>query len=228
MGNRIEELFELLGEGSPIMEVAASELLLHPEWLVGKPPSQLILALKSISYDSRSPVFQLARQWESLAISKSLLEIFLDENDAESKEHSAWLIKHIVDSAQLEVIARIALSEEESVPVRRLFLEALDRLVFVRQIGWDETKDIIDALKNAPDPGIREGIVGILMSLKDNTEKLAILIDMLSDSSDFVAASASNAISQMENVHLDKNFLDNFLNHPSLLVRERVKKILRD
>ncbi|HEX8185881.1 MAG TPA: HEAT repeat domain-containing protein [Blastocatellia bacterium] len=225
MKDQVEALFKLLGEESSRSEEAAMELLLHPDWLVGKPPSQLMLALNSTGYDSQSPVFRLARQWESSSMSESLLESFFDEKDPQSREHRAWLIKHIVGPTQLEAVKRIALSEEESAQVTRLLIEALDRLVFARMIGWDETKEIVNALKDAPDPVIREGIVGLLMSLEDNGEKLALLISMLSDSSDFVVAGAANAISQMKGVNLDKGLVDNLLSHPSSLVRESAKKI---
>lgn len=227
MSSRVNELFEMLGKNPPESEVAASELLLHPEWLVGEPPPQLSKALEAIAYDSQSPIFQLAREWESVAMSEALLKSFSDGSNEQSKEHNAWLVKHIIGPSQLEAVVRIALSEEAA-GVRRFFIEALDRLTFARQIDWNQTKDIINKLKNDPDSGIREGIVGILMSLKDRKEKLSILTDMLSDSNDFVVASAANAISQMEGKNLDRGLLNDLLCHPSLLVREMARNILNN
>jgi HEAT repeat protein len=225
MENQVKRLFELLGEDSPVSDVAAFELLLYPGQLVGNPPSHLISALKSINYDSKSPFFELARQWESSPLSEALLETFLNEDDEQSKEHIAWLIKHLVGSKQWQTVASIASSKQESSRARRFLLEALDRLAFARQISWDDLKNVIGILKNDSASEVRDGIVGILMSLEDSNDKLFVLIDMLSDSNDLVVASAANGISQMKDIKLDSSYLDMLLKHPSLIVREIAKQI---
>jgi 3-methyladenine DNA glycosylase AlkC len=218
-------LFAMLGAGRPDSEIAASELLLHPNWLVGPTPSQLLVSLKGLDYDSKSAVFRLAREWESSCISEALVEHFHNESDEQTSEHIAWLIKHVAGRTQLKAIVNIVLSANESSCVRRLCIEALDRLCFARLIGWHDTQEIIHALKNDADVNIREGIAGLVGALPDNTEKFSILMEMLSDSSDFVAGSAANAISQMNKVHVDRLSVERFSNHQSLLIRDRVRDI---
>jgi hypothetical protein len=218
-------LFAMLGEGPPQSEEAAEMLLRHPEWLVGTPPVQVMEALRSIGPDLQSAVFRLGRQWPSQELSAELLKDFSSRNEANEKEHTAWLIKHLIGPAQWSRVAQIALSHSESTPVRRSFVEALDRLAFAGHLGWNELRDVIGALRRSPDSAVREGVVGVLMSLEDSSEKLTLLTEMLDDDGDFVVAGALQALAQMKNVTVDESVLERLRNHPSLLVRDRAEKV---
>jgi len=199
--------------------------LLHPEWLVGPPPAQLMAALRSIGPDLQSEVFRLGRQWPSQELSAELLKDLSSRTDANEKEHTAWLIKHLIGPAQWSKVAQIALSESESTRVRRSLVEALDRLAFAGHLGWNDLRDVIGALRRSPDPVVREGVVGILMSLEDNSEKLTLLTEMLEDDGDFVVAGALQALAQMKDVTVDESVLERLRNHASLLVRDRAEKV---
>jgi hypothetical protein len=84
--------------------------------------------------------------------------------------------KHIAGRTQLKAIVDIVLSAKESSCVRRLCIEALDRLSFARHIGWHDIHAVIHAIKNDADMNIREGMAGLVGALPDSTEKFSILI----------------------------------------------------
>lgn len=197
MTNRHDALRRLLDSNPGAADQAANELLERPDWATGPPPDELVRALlrAGMSHDAESAVFELGRRWERAPLSRSLMTALQREQDPAARTCAAWLLKNLASQAVWSDMAVMALSEGERMQTRRWLLEGLDRLAFVGDVGWDELRDLVHALRQDKEPRIRDGVVGILMSLNDGGEKASILLDMLGDSDSGVLDSALNALS---------------------------------
>jgi hypothetical protein len=206
---------------------AAQELKLHPEWLRSVPPMTLIAALQSVDYDSDRPVFDLARQWEREPLCHALIASLRAEPEARLREHGAWLLKHLAAPSSWKAIADLARSDDEGIQLRRWLLEALDRLAAGRAIGWRELGDVITTVAKHPDASLRDGVVGILVSLDRSDEKRRLLVEILrSDDDEVVLASAVNALASALPMELDPGLVERLLGHPSPRVQRSVRDLI--
>lgn len=236
MKNRQEELYCRLNSDAIAAAAAANELLEQPEWTLGSPPDTLIQALRraSLTYDAESAVFELGRVWERAPLSRALMAAFKGEQDPRARTCAAWLLKQLSSPTVWRDMAATALSYDEGPQTRRWLLEGLDRLAFVGDVGWDELRELVYALRQNSEPHIRDGVVGILMSLPPSDEKTRLLLDMLRD---FDASVLASALSALSNRHqsfagADLTRLRALSRHPdlrvSLVARELLERIDAD
>lgn len=208
-------------------EAAAAELRSHPEWLRSVPPPALVAALASVDYDVEGGVFDLARAWDREPLCHALIASMSAENDARAREHSAWLLKHFAAPSSWKAIADLARSDAEPMQLRRWLLEALDRLAAGRAIGWRELGDVVTSVSRHPDASLRDGVVGILVSLDRSDEKRRLLLDILRDDDDeVVLASAVNALASVLPMELDPGLVERLLGHPSPRVQRSVRDLI--
>jgi predicted nucleic acid-binding Zn-ribbon protein len=208
-------------------EAAAAELRSHPEWLRSVPPPALVAALASVDYDVEGAVFDLARAWDREPLCHSLIASMRSESDPRVREHSAWLLKHLAAPSSWKAIADLARSDAEPVQLRRWLLEALDRLAAGRAIGWRELGDVVTTVSRHPDASLRDGVVGILVSLDRSDEKRRLLLDILRDDNDeVVLASAVNALASVLPMELDPGLVERLLGHPSPRVQRSVRDLI--
>ncbi|MBX3187134.1 MAG: hypothetical protein KF819_08970 [Labilithrix sp.] len=206
-------------------EAAAAALRERPKWLRSVPPPALTAALAAVDYDAEGPVFELARAWDREPLCHALIAALRGEQEPRLREHGAWLLKHLAAPSAWKAIAELARSEEEPLQLRRWLLEALDRLAAGRAIGWRELGDLVTAVAKHADPTLRDGVVGILVSLDRSDEKRRLLLDILRDDDDeVVIASAVNALASVLPIELDPAVVERLLGHPSA----RVQRSLRD
>jgi hypothetical protein len=221
-----EELLAKLVDPSKTHE-AAVELAQHAEWLRGTPPPSLIAALASIDYDAESPTFELARAWEREPLCLALITTLRSEREPQTREHCAWLLKHFAAPPSWKAIADLARSDEDGVQLRRWLLEALDRLAAGRAIGWREVGDVVTAVSRHPDASLRDGVVGILVSLDRSDEKRRLLLEILrADSDEVVLASAVDALASVLPMELDPTIVERLLGHPSERVQRSVRELI--
>jgi hypothetical protein len=208
-------------------EAAAAELRTHPEWLRSVPPPALVAALANVDYDAEGAIFDLARAWDREPLCHALIAALRSETDMRVREHSAWLLKHLAAPSSWKAIADLARSDDEPVQMRRWLLEALDRLAAGRAIGWRELGDVITAVARHPDASLRDGVVGILVSLDRSDEKRRLLLDILrADDDEIVLASAVNALASVLPMELDPGLVDRLLGHPSPRVQRSVRDLI--
>jgi hypothetical protein len=209
------------------MHDAVVALREHPDWLLGTPPSTFVAALATVDYNADVPIFGLARAWEREPLCRALIASLRSETDMRLREHSAWLLKHLAAPSSWKAIAEIASSDEEPGQLRRWLLEALDRLAAGRAIGWRELGDLVTSLAKNPDSSLRDGVVGILVSLDRSDEKRKLLLEILrSDDDEDVLASAVNALASVLPMDLDAVVGERLLGHPSPLVQRSVKDLV--
>jgi hypothetical protein len=208
-------------------EAAAAELRSHPEWLRSVPPPALVAALASVDYDVEGAIFDLARAWDREPLCHSLIASMRAESEPRAREHSAWLLKHLAAPSSWKAIADLARSDAEPAQLRRWLLEALDRLAAGRAIGWRELGDVVTTVSRHPDASLRDGVVGILVSLDRSDEKRRLLLDILRDDDDeVVLASAVNALASVLPMELDPGLVDRLLGHPSPRVQRSVRDLI--
>jgi hypothetical protein len=208
-------------------EEAAIALRHHPEWLRSVPPPTLVAALSTVDYDAEGAIFELARAWDREPLCHALIASLRSEADPRVREHSAWLLKHLAAPSSWKAIADLAKSEEEPSQLRRWLLEALDRLAAGRAIGWRELGDVVTTVAKNPDPSLRDGVVGILVSLDRSEEKRRLLLEILrADDDEVVLASAVNALASVLPMDLDQELMNRLLGHPSPRVQRSVRDLV--
>lgn len=208
-------------------EEAAIELRQHPEWLRSVPPPTLIAALSSVDYDAEGAVFELARAWDREPLCHALIASLRSESDARLREHAAWLLKHLAAPSSWKAIADLAKSDDEPAQLRRWLLEALDRLAAGRAIGWRELGDVVTTLARDADSTLRDGVVGILVSLDRSDDKRRLLLDILrADDDEVVLASAVNGLASVLPMDLDQELMNRLLGHPSSRVQRSVRDLI--
>jgi hypothetical protein len=207
---------------------AARDLRSHPEWLKGSPPPMLVAALSNVDYDADNPVFELARAWEREPMCHALVAALRGEAEPSVREHLAWLLKHFAVPGSWKAIADIAGSNDEPAMIRRWLLEALDRLAAGRAIGWRELGDLATSVAtSSTDAALRDGVVGILVSLERSDEKRKLLLEILrADNDEVVLASAVNALASVLPMELDPAIVDRLLGHPSERVQRSVRNLI--
>lgn len=217
-----DELFDKLADPATCRS-AAIALRDHPEWLKGRPPLGLLSALTEIDYDVEAPIFELARAWEREAITRALVASMREEPDAKLREHGAWLLKHLGSPAALPALADLVKNDAEPPAVRRWLLEAIERLVASRSIGWTEVADLVATLVRHPDPSLRDGVIGVVAALDRSEEKRRLLVDLLrTDDDEIVLASAVHALASALPIELDTAVTERLLGHPSARVQRSV------
>jgi hypothetical protein len=221
-----QELLAKLVDPDQVDE-AAAELRQHPEWLRSMPPPTLVAALASVDYDADNSVFELARAWDREPLCHALIASLRSESEPRLREHSAWLLKHLAAPSSWKAIADLARSDEEPVQLRRWLLEALDRLAAGRAIGWRELGDVVSMVARHSDASLRDGVVGILVSLDRSDEKRRLLLEILrADDDEIVLASAVNALASVLPMELDPGLVDRLLSHPSPRVQRSVRDLI--
>lgn len=217
-----DDLLDKLGDPSTA-RAAAIELRDHPEWLRGRPPLGLLTALTEIDYDVEAPIFELARMWEREGITRALVATMREEPDAKLREHGAWLLKHLGSKAALPSLAEMVSDDREQGPVRRWLLEAIERLVASRSVGWSEIGDLVQGLIHHSDPSLRDGVIGIVAALDRSDDKRRLLVDVLrTDDDEIVLASAVHALASALPIELDPSVTERLLGHPSARVQRSV------
>lgn len=221
-----DHLLERLGDPDT-SRAAATTLRDHPEWLVGRPPIELLTALTEIDYDIEAPIFEVARAWEREAITRALIAALRDEPDVKLREHGAWLLKHLGSPTALPALAEMVSNEAETATVRRWLLEAIERLVASRSIGWRDVGDLVTNLVRHPDPSLRDGVIGILATLEKSDEKRRLLLDLLrTDEDEIVLSSAVHALATALPIELDPAVAERLLGHPSARVQSSVMEFI--
>jgi hypothetical protein len=213
---------ELLGSPNTSRE-AALALREHPDWLRGRPPIELLLALTLLDYDIDEPVFELARMWDRDPLCRALIAALRDEPEPKLREHAAWLIKHLGAAASWPAIAELVSTEEESPAVRRWLLEAIERLVATRALGWAEVGDLCHRLIKHSNATLRDGVIGVISALDRSDDKRRLLLDVLrTDDDEVVLASAVHALTTALPIELDPSVAERLLGHPSARVQQSV------
>lgn len=206
---------------------AADALKRAPEWLRGVPTKELLESLSHADFDAERPVFEVARAWEREPLCRAILDMLESERDSRAREHHAWLIKNFAAASMWQDIAALAANDGETTGVRRWLLEALDRLVAGRLIGWDEVGDVVRKMAKNEDATLRDGNIGILMSLDASDAKRDVLLDMLANEDDeVVLTSAIDALAAVPPVELDDELIARLLEHPSDRVQGAAKQLL--
>lgn len=225
---RRDELIAKLSEPSDARN-AADALKSAPEWLRGTPTTDLLETLSHADYDAERPVVEVARAWEREPLCRAVLDALRGERDPRAREHHAWLVKNLAAPAMWKEIATLAASDAEATGVRRWLLEALDRLVAGRLIGWNEVGDLVTVMAKHSDATLRDGSIGILMSLEASDAKRDILLEVLHHEDDeVVLASAIDALAASSPVDLDDAAIARLLEHPSDRVQRAAKQLLGD
>jgi hypothetical protein len=207
---------------------ATAELLAHPEWLLGTPPSAFIEALQHVAYDSDRPVFEVAREWEQEPLCASLLGALRAESEPRARVHGAWLVKHFAVAASSADVLELAGNEDEVVPLRRWLLEAIDRLVSARAIGWLDVRDFVARVSKSSDASLRDGVIAIVVALEKSDERPRVLFDILrSEGDDAVIANALRALSSMLPYNVEQDVLDRLLQHESASVKASAEDLAK-
>lgn len=221
-----DALIEHLADAATAPE-AATKLLERPDWLRGRPPLELLMALTHLDYDVEAPVFELARAWDREPICRALIAALRDEPDARLREHSAWLLKHLGAPSAWPALAELVSNEAEPPPVRRWLLEAIERLVASRGIGWREVGDLVALLARHPDSTLRDGVIGVVSALERSDDKRRVLLEILrSDDDEIVLASAVQALTSALPIELDPAVTERLLGHPSARVQRSVVEFI--
>jgi len=221
-----DALFAMLEDPIRARE-AVDAIRANEGWKTGTPPPVVLAALAHVDYDAEGPVFELARAWDRLPMCSALILALEAERDPKLREHDAWLLKHLAVPSAWGPIAALAKDEKESVGVRRWLIEGLDRLVAARAIGWHEIGDLVMALARHADATIRDGTIGILMSLEKSDDKRRVLMDILRhDNDEVVIASAVHALAGSLPGELDQAVVDRLLGHASERVQSSVKDLV--
>jgi HEAT repeat protein len=198
-------------------------LLTHADWLRGRPPVELLTALTHLDYDVEHPVFELARVWQRDPICRALIGAFRDEPDPKLREHAAWLLKHLGSPTAWPALAELVCDEQEPANVRRWLVEAIERLVASRALGWKEVGDLVIMLTHHPDASLRDGVVGVLAVLEGSDEKRRLLLELLrTDDDEVVLASAVRALTSALPIELDPAIAERLLGHPSARIQRSV------
>lgn len=209
------------------VEEAVALLRQHPEWLRSMPPPTFLAALASVDYNADASVFELARAWDREPLCHALIASLRSDADVRIREHAAWLLKHLAAPSSWKAIADLARSDEEPSQLRRWLLEAIDRLAAGRAIGWRELGDLVTTMAHHEDASLRDGVVGILVSLERSDEKRRLLMDILrTDDDEVVLASAVNALASVLPMELDPVVAERLLGHPSPRVQRSVKELI--
>lgn len=217
-----DDLLERLGDDESVHD-AATKLLERPDWLRGRPPLELLLALTHLDYDVEAPVFEVARTWEREPLCRALIAALRDEPDPKLREHGAWLLKYLGAPSAWPVLAELVTNETEPSMVRRWLLEAIERLVATRGIGWREVGDLVAQLLRHPDASLRDGTVSIIAALERSDEKRRALLDILrTDDDEIVLSSAVHALTSALPIELDPAVAERLLGHPSARVQSSV------
>lgn len=219
-------MIEELGSDKTAQE-AAVQLCEHPDWLRGRPPIELLLALAQLDYDIEEPVFELARAWDRDPLCRALIAALRDEPDPKLREHGAWLLKHLGAAASWPALAEIVGHDDEAPPVRRWLLEAVERLVATRMIGWNEVGDLCMRLVRHPNAALRDGAVGVIAALDRSDDKRRLLLEVLrTDDDEVVLASAVQALTTALPIELDPSVSERLLGHPSARVQQSVVEFI--
>jgi hypothetical protein len=208
---------------------AAEEWLMHPEWMYGQPPADVTGALLRPRGPDEGPLIELLRGWDPEPMTRTLLEILDTESDDEVSVRAAWLLKVApARSSWRELMRRVRENQLGRQP-RRYLLEALDRLAFARAISWGDVEPMVAELRGDADPGVREALVGLLMSLRmDDAVRRALLIGFLSDANDTVVAVATVALRgyDIQEQELDPELVRRLRDHPNPSVREGFRELV--
>jgi hypothetical protein len=202
---------------------ALEKLRAEPDWLVGTPPAVLMSALGDIDYDTDSPIFEIARMWDRVAMCGALLARVADAGEPRAREHDAWLVQHLGLPSEWEAISTIARNTSDTPQVRRWMLKALERFAAARSIGWSELSPLIGILSIDSDAGVRDAVVDVVAALPKTDEKIRWLTALLrADDNEIVLASAVNALASILPLDLDPAVIDRLLGHSSRRVQDAV------
>jgi hypothetical protein len=221
-----DDLIEQLSDSATARE-AATKLLERPDWLRGRPPVELLIALTHLDYDVEAPVFELARSWEREPLCRALIAALRDEPDSKLREHGAWLLKHLGAPGAWPALAELTSNDSEPPAVRRWLLEAIERLVASRGVGWRDVGDLVALLARHPDASLRDGVIGIVAALERSEEKRRVLLEILrTDEDEMVLASAVHALAGALPIELDPAVAERLLGHPSARVQRSVVEFI--
>lgn len=220
------DLFEWLSDPETA-RAAAVALREHPEWLEGRPPVELVMALAHVDYVVETPVFELARAWEREPLARALFASFRDELDPKLREHGAWLLKHFATTSSWPSIAELVRSDAETIAVRRWLLAAIEPLVTSHALGWKDVGDLITMMIHHPDAMLRDGIVGVIRELDRSEDKRRLLLEILrTDDDEIVLSSAVQALTSVLPIDLDPIVTERLLGHPSPRVQRSVMEFV--
>jgi hypothetical protein len=221
-----DDLIELLGDAATARD-ASAKLLARADWLLGRPPVELLMALTHLDYDIESPVFELARAWEREPVCRALIAALRDEPESKLREHGAWLLKHLGAPTAWAALSELVSNESEAPAVRRWLLEAIERLVTNRNVGWTEVGELVGQLIRHSDASLRDGVVGVVAALERSDDKRRVLFDVLrTDDDEVVLASAVQALASILPVELDPSVSERLLGHPSTRVQRSVVDLI--
>lgn len=225
---RRDELIAKLDEPDDARN-AADALKTATEWLRGPPTKELLETLSHADYDGERPVFEVARAWEREPLCRAIIDALQSERDTRAREHHAWLVKNLAAPSMWKDIATLAANDGEATGVRRWLLEAIDRLVAARHIGWNEVGDLVAKMAKHPDATLRDGNIGILMSLEASDAKRDVLVDLLAHEDDeLVLVGAIDTLVASGPIDLDDAVIAHLLEHPSDRVQRAAKQLLED
>ncbi len=206
---------------------AAIKLLIRPEWLQGKPPLELLVALTLIDYDADSPLLQLGRAWEREPLAHAIVGALRDEPDAKAREHGAWLLRHLGTASTWSSMAELLGNEEESIAVRRWLLEGVEDLVRSKGLGWSEVGELVSRLAKSSDASLRNTAVGVMAALDASDDKRRTLLEIVqSEDDEVVLAAAVQALAGALPVELDPVVKERLLAHPSARVQQSVLELV--
>ncbi|MBX3206556.1 MAG: hypothetical protein KF764_15900 [Labilithrix sp.] len=221
-----DALIEQLADAATTRDAAVS-LLQQPDWLRGRPPLELLMALTHLDYDVEAPVFELARAWDREPLCRALIAALRDEPDAKLREHGAWLLKHLGTPNAWPALAELVSNEAEPPPVRRWLLEAIERLVASRGIGWSEVGELVTRLVRNADASLRDGAISVVAALERSDDKRRVLLEILrTDDDEIVLSSAVHALASALPIELDPAVAERLLGHSSARVQRSVVEFI--
>jgi hypothetical protein len=206
---------------------AAIKLLLRPEWLRGRPPLELLVALGQVGRGTDSPIFELARAWEREPLCRGLVAALRDEPDPGQREQGAWLVRQLPGAGSWPAITELVSSESEPAPVRGLLLEAAEALVTAKSLGWSDVGELLARFAREEDASLRRAALAALAALERSDDKRRVLLEYLrADDDEIVLAGAVQALAGVLPVELEPAVAERLLGHPSERVQKSVLELI--
>lgn len=223
-----EEIFRQLLDPN-VAESAAASIMTHPSWLEGQPPAEALDAFGDPRHTQDSAVVKLAWDWDPVALAPALFQALTEQGDPARRQRLAWIVKITVPAGMLSTLMALASNADEDRVVRRFLLDGICRLAFGGSVDWPSIAALVESLCLDPDSLIREAAAALAgIGEGHEPERIAFLVNMLSDADVDVVATAARALERYpgpEN-YLPVQLRDRLLAHPVLGMRLAIQGLL--
>jgi HEAT repeat protein len=212
-----------------LAESAAASIMTHASWLEGQPPAEALEAFGDPRHAQDSAVVKLAWDWDPEALAPALLQALTEQGDLARRQRLAWIVKLTVPAGMLSTLMALASNADEDRVVRRFLLDGICRLAFGGSVDWPSIAALVENLSLDPDSLIREAAAALAgIGEGHEPERIAVLVNMLSDANVDVVATAARALERYPgpDTYLPAQLRDRLLAHPSPSVRLAVQDLL--